>query len=607
MKYSHWINRIPLFPLSAIVIICMISMLWIPHKFNIPAWSDDWVWISIADQHGLKFPQDPRPFAQVPSYIGYMITPDSFLGINLVLAVLLILKSSAMYLLLRQLFKDNPAFAFIGAVLVSLYPGDIANFEMMTAYIHLNIVAVLVALNLLIVLWKLSSPNGFSLRQNALPWWGAFIGMSLALGLIYEVSYPIILASPLLLLWLEKKLTQKVIVVALLWYVMPIILLLRILLLAFSTPDFLAYQTGAIATNNNLSSILSSLWIIYSRMFWSSWAYTIPTAPQGLSDPLTYISLITFVVSAVMIWLHLRTAKLDAAWRTTFLILIAGVVIFFLGFALYIPSKFRDSDFRTLLVSFMGSSISAVAVVWIFANFHKIPRAVISLSLVILGIVLFHATDRFTSIIVIALAIGFLLEKRVRVAILGATLISLAMSYSVGLVNNMATREQADYQHQMLESITTAAPRFSPNTVVLLTAPSGENKPFQMLDQWRWDVLTFMLQYVYHDSTIYGYPCDMTDGKFGYYGMDCHLKKDYAEIDRGSGTEPLKIPYDQIVIFDYQGQRDYRLLQQIPSSYLANGQVTEYDPLKLIDQNATPPNRVQTIYAGNNSVAIRSK
>ncbi len=607
MNYFPRVKRISLFFLAAFTFICILVMLWLPYRFNIPAWSDDWIWINRAAQYGLNFANDPRPFAQVPSYLGYALTPNSFLGTNVVLALLFLIKTLGMYTLLRQIFKDNPAFAFVGGALVALFPGDIANFEMMTLYIHLTIDVVLIALNFLIILWKLSGQNGLPTRKNTFRWGVTYLGMCLAISLIYEVIFPIVFLSPIILIWLEKRFNRKVIVLSAFWYVTPSILVIRIIFLAISIPNFLSYQTAAIAQNNDLGSILRTLWTIYSRMFWSSWAYSITIAPQGLSNPLTYISFATFLASFVVIWLHQRSANLKPQWKRTFLILVTGIVIFFLGFLLYIPSVFRDSDFRTLLVSFLGAAITGIAVIWIFANLPFIARAVISLCLLILGVALFLATDRFTSLIVISLAIGFLLEKRTRFAVMGASVISLAAANSVGLLNYMASRENYIFQHQILQSITDQAPHFSANTVILLTAPRGHNKPFRMLDQWRYDVLTAMLQYVYQDKSIYGFPCDTYDGKSGWYGADCHLKKDFAEIDTGSMLGVLQIPYDRIAIFDYQEGQGYRLLQTVPVDYLSEGNVIGYLPTNRIDYTAPKSDRVQTIYRGNNFAVARSK
>src|SRR5205807_1079410 len=103
--------------------------------------------------------------------------------------------------LLRRLFPTKPVFAFLTSILFIFYPADSELFAMRHLGAHFSLCCYLLALNLLVIYWKRPRPLILCLTLLAL-------ACSL---LTYEAGYPLVAFSPLIPLWLEGRVTKRLV------------------------------------------------------------------------------------------------------------------------------------------------------------------------------------------------------------------------------------------------------------------------------------------------------------------------------------------------------------------------------------------------------------
>ncbi len=203
--------------LPVIVLSILVLLLWLPVGFYTTGLVEEWQFYDLAMQGVPLVPASSwnvahalRPFVALTFQLGYWLTPDSFLGLNLVMLVTFIGKAMSLYALLRLLLPNSRSFALFASALFIIYPADSITMALRGISIHLALMTYLMAAVFFLMYWKKSH------------WYfmaGAWFMLILSLG-IYEPSYIFSALTPLLLLILEKRVipTRRMIRVSLLWY-----------------------------------------------------------------------------------------------------------------------------------------------------------------------------------------------------------------------------------------------------------------------------------------------------------------------------------------------------------------------------------------------------
>ena len=200
----------------------LLAALWIPFGFSKTGLLEEWSLFAVLDRGGRVVGllqlggHETRPLVLLGWALGYWLTPNSFVGLNLVHALLVLAKGLLFYAVVYRLVPANPAFALVAALLFVVYPADTALFAFRVMNYHLTLSLYLLALWLLLVCRD---------RPRVLGLVGLWIALAVALGTI-EVAFPLVFASPLLLIWLEGRLTRRVLWLAALWYLVPVALLI---------------------------------------------------------------------------------------------------------------------------------------------------------------------------------------------------------------------------------------------------------------------------------------------------------------------------------------------------------------------------------------------
>lgn len=178
-----------------------------------------------------------RPLALQVALFSYSITPDSYFGVNLFNYSLIIIKGILLFYILAKLnFSRSTALAI--AILFTTYPTNATSLRL-AVVVQAVTVTFLSALLLFI-------------RLNTRWRWHEFILMSVFLAattLMYEMPYMLILFAPALLLFVERKITRRILGLSFAWYTVAGLVALRWIYFYVNLGD--SYQQGTITSVDN--------------------------------------------------------------------------------------------------------------------------------------------------------------------------------------------------------------------------------------------------------------------------------------------------------------------------------------------------------------------
>ena len=95
---------------------------------------------------------------------------------------------------------------------------------------------------------------------------------------MYELVYPLIAFTPLVLLWFQRKINRRLIRLVVYWYVAPALYAGWYLFIILNYPRAFQYQNGLI-DHPSIPTILLSLLNIYLRHFFTGWFEPLASIP----------------------------------------------------------------------------------------------------------------------------------------------------------------------------------------------------------------------------------------------------------------------------------------------------------------------------------------
>jgi hypothetical protein len=149
----------------------------------------------------------------------------------------------------RQLLPQHPDLALVAGGLAVVYMGDLAFYSLVVVSITTALVAFLLALIALVHYWQ--HPRWYII---ILIW--ATLAFSIG---IYEVSYPLILAAPLILFFVNARFNWQFIKTALLWYIVPALYAVMNFIIQLRSSNLAAYQLSLAKPDITLSDIINGL------------------------------------------------------------------------------------------------------------------------------------------------------------------------------------------------------------------------------------------------------------------------------------------------------------------------------------------------------------
>lgn len=567
-------------------LLALILAQWIVFGFNWPDAIESWIRIGSIEQRPFLLLTDARPLTDLPWALAHALTPDSFLGVNIVLALSLLIKALALYALILELTPDHKALAYAVAALSIVYPADDATFNLTVMGINFAIAFLVVALWLLVAYW-----NRGGLWRLVTIW----CALTLSLG-IYEVGYPIVMCAPLLLLVQEKRFSRRMIRVLAAWYAVPLILLVRAFILV-QLDQSGSGTLGYVATQRALDlaplMMIQSLFKTYVWQLGTSWSNAVTLiGPLRLQSAHSIVVLSTVLVTILVVR---RVSGLDQLRHNRRVLLVAGFVTIGLGFLAYLPSDLRDSIERTMIYGSVGAVMCVAGVINLLTHTSRWLRlglAGLMLLLAVLILVESHGANRLAPLLMMTMALGWVLPERWRYALVIAGLVGLGTAFALNRHEKHIAR--ALRQEPILTALTLAVPKAAPETVFLLfDAP--ESRELYDAFWWRNDVLNSAVRYLYAAPRLEAYVCLQDKSLLNTWMGSCELQPDGFTIAYPTQyQETVSRAYDRVVALRYSPESSFAVLRldELPTDAL----ITGYDPSSRIDSTAPPPPRLTTIF-----------
>lgn len=566
---SHRLDLLTLAALCAIVV-----LLWLPFGWNISGLTDEWVFFSQVQGGAPAVELNAlRPFSLTGLSLAYELTPDSFVGLNILFAVLLVARGFAVYLLTRELIRDAPALASAAALLYVVYYGDTGWFWLTTFNIGWS------ALWTLLAIWLL-------LRQLRQPSRLVWLVMAVAqyLAMSYEGAFPLILAAPLLLPLVAGRFNRRVLVIAALWYIVPIILIVRYAVGTLAQD--LAYQNAqlsiALGSESPLRDMANSVLRVYKRLLggaflerYTLWRETLPT--------LLYAATIASV-SVGTVWLGLRWHRPVLRWRQVVTTGLAGLVLIGLGFASYLVSEFRDVDYRVYYFSSVGAALLFVAALFAVAYGGKWARRTVAVGALAAILIIAPRLGK------LALAVGALLNLLLPARwlfLLGfAALIGIHSAFT--LWQHRLYAEAPQGQHWILSGIIEQAPQPADGTLIVLLDDSPDRRAMWEFENRR-DMLIGAVRYLFDNPTLDAAFCVPDAEVFGYFREACAFTEDgfYTRWTKFTLDERT-VPYENVLVFSFDEERGVLLLEAL------SGEASGYDPSTIAGRGEPLPVRARS-------------
>ena len=576
VQWSPWVIAFIALALATVI-------LWASVGVHVADFSDAWV-IYHAVEWGLPpvDMQSSRPFHLLAFHIAHALTPSSFLGANLLVITLLWGKACLIYGLVRWLVPQVPLLALFTAALYIMFPSDTGVFWIGAINIHLNTFCYFLAVFLLVWYWR--NPNLLKL----LGMWG-----TLMVAFTYEANYPLILVTPLLLVCLNKRVSRRVLFVSGLWYVVPVFMLARLVILYSQGSGSFAYQLSlaevGLGSNDAVREMLSSVVRIYERNLAFIWVEVIENLRGNFNHNHAAIGGIAGVAVAVAGLFHPMDSDQKPHPGLALQLIGTGVALIGLGFAAYLPTEFRDTNYRVFHLSAAGGALSLASFMYLITCASTTVRRIL---FVLAMSTVFVLSSRLS--IAASLAGGsVLLVLRRRVLYLlvmsGFVLVgALALLRQHQLYADMTLRQQ-----WIMEAMARQAPSLDGNSVVVLLDDTADLRGFQAFE-WRRDVFTAAIGFLYAQPGLRSALCAPQTEMWGYFSEQCAFREDglWVKWDRGEEI----IPYRQLVLFQYSDSEGAELQDEIPRQIIPGIPASEYVPDERIDSSAPLPPRLDTLF-----------
>ena len=542
--------RPPHWATAALSLAALTAILWLPFGLNVMGIREEWItrafFADSTEWGGAELVTRPGVVPMIAA--AHYLTPDSFVAYNLLHAAFFFGKGFLLYLLLRRLLPLGAVIALLAAALFIVYPADAGLMTLRATHIHGAVFFYLLALYLLLRYWDRPRPLTLALMWLAL-------GISAS---AYEAGYALIAASPLLLLWLEKRLSRRVVRVALLWYLPPLLALANLAYQMSAQPLSIqnrVLEAGIAAGGRDgtsfLGEIVSGVALAFERHFLLGWQQ----AASLIGQNRLYAALggaaaaLLFIAALLLRPPSSRETARPIGWfgRWAGLLVAVGIIVVFLGIVVYLPTTRRYVDWRVYYYSSAGAALAVSAA---------------------------------------AMFLSRLAGRR-----LAYTVFSLLLSALIGLSVVRALHQHAGFrdvgldEQYLLGSIAAQAPALERPAHFFLLPTGPDQMSVGMLDSNAWTAQAAL-------AFVYG-RYDWVQGLHICGPTPC----DFTPAGVNVGVEGEYIPYSDALVFAASSMGGLALLDAIPDTLAPAAYTAAYNPAALIDSTAAAPARVHTLFS----------
>lgn len=534
--------------LPFVAILVVVVLLWLPMGFTINDRVEGWTIMRyLSDPSVPIHPQSigitGRPLLIVPWAIGAWLTPDSFLGTNLVNIVVLWLKGCALYALILMFFPRHPAMAFLIAVLWLVYPSDIINLDTRGLGVHWGATLCLFAIWCYYRWWTTKHP--------------LFMGLAwLTLGycfLFFDPAYPLVAAAPALLPALRRGTRGEYLRAGIYWYWVPAVTFIRFITILITGQ---AGYVGGLLSVANVGDMIASVVNAYYMNLVRGW---IEVGLPLLNPLLLYLGLgmgIAFLVGMVSFRLFRQSDQRAAVPRRKLIrSALVGLMIILIGFLMYVPTIERWNSWRVYVLPSIGGALFFGMASLILTASMRPVRRVISLFLII-----------------ILIEIGVL------------------RTYALSSLN----AGFANFQRFLLTSLVHEAPSITPNTLIILLYPDAA----KFADVYFYGTSVHFedaIRYLYQDSTLHFTVC-LPDAL--PYGKNETCRLESTQVTMEAMGETIVRTYDQVIFLTFDPERGLEIAPEIPQAFVHQQSVDSsqvYSPQKRLLVDRKPSERMRQI------------
>lgn len=528
------------------VFFAFIFLLYLPFGFDSIGQSEEWVKRAFLEGRPSRMSREllMRFFVLYADPLAETLDTHSFAGFHLLNFLMFCGKLTLFYVILRRLRVDRLS-AFITTVLCMVYPVNSSLMSLRSFGLSLSLLTLLAAINL--ALDYLQKPG----RLRLLRLWLALI---LTL-FVYENAFVIILVIPLLWLLRGPRKTWQNFNMTVIWYLVPALKTLYLLVLAIGGLRFygIQYVVGPIRADRNiLENVIYYADVIadvYRQVLWDGWREAIAVMGENVYLAHTLIAVVLTAIVMALLAIDKRASALPSRRAAIFWLL--GGLTFILpsiGVGMWID-KYHTEFWRLYVNVPFGASIALFGALLLFTEPIR------------------HARIRKTSVIVMSLLLILPASSRL-------------------FVQHAYFNDRANAKASILLEIVEQAPRFdSKARLALVTDMSLAQLSEAGIDE----LWTHMF-----DSAIYL-----------MYGEDRPMVSSLCILGEACSTNDIdeslqyldaNTDYSDIVLFRLYDDLSVELLRGLPPE-LGGEQNHTYKPERLVDTSAPVPPRALIMLA----------
>jgi len=325
-----------------------------------------------------------RLFVIVPHTLAHILTPNSFLGYNLIHMMMFLGKSLFLYGILRKIGLPL-LLAFLVSALFMVYPVNSAIMSLRSFPMQFSAVSLLLAGYLILQVREHPSRLGII---------GVWLALLFSVG-SNESGYLIILIAPLFWLILERRVNWKTINLTAIWLIMPAVrLAFTYGLLATARGFYLSNDLDSMAGTplDRLNAILGALGNAYSETYSRGWIETINilSTPDYLIWSVIGAGIVGFTALLLM-----RHDEIVLSIRQHILLIMSG--FFFLIPAIGVLTLldfYRNDTWRVFFYAPISGAVVVIALLSLLVTRISSKSKRHGMMLIIIGIIFIPSVSR---------------------------------------------------------------------------------------------------------------------------------------------------------------------------------------------------------------------
>ncbi len=342
-----------------------VLLLYLPFGFASPGHWEEWIIRGYAEGGTLSFYRAEtvsRPVVTLPHTLAMLISPESFVGYQLVNFFLYALEMTLLYGILRKL-GIVPLYAFMMAVCFLAYPVNDA--LMTTRRLPKNFSLMTMLLAVFFVLDYCKRPRRLTLL-------GVWLALMYSVN-TNETGFAVILIAPLLWWLRDRRWSARNLNLTAIWVLAPAFKVGFVVLLLAGGRDF--YQSGLLQASTDAGAPSPSaieiaaqvMRRVFQETFLDGWLGALATLEHNSHWLAT--ALMLALVGAVAFYLSRATTAAEAPPRQWFHTLLGGLLVIAasVGILMWIP-LYREDIWRMYVVVPVGAAVALISFIALCAS-----------------------------------------------------------------------------------------------------------------------------------------------------------------------------------------------------------------------------------------------